>query len=110
MLGVELGPWDDTGLEPWADLRREGASLATRSAYHPLPELRNAHHERPRKDSPMSLRFAVRPTRRRTIAVIASLTIALLTIPPSHRGFAIPAAPNQPKPTVVLEHGAWADG
>ncbi len=59
----------------------------------------------------MSLRSTLRPTSRRSIAVVAALTIAALAILPSQRGSANAApAAAQLKPTIVLEHGAWADG
>src|SRR5438270_139925 len=59
----------------------------------------------------MPLLSAVRPTRRRSIAVVASLTVAILALLPSQLGSATAAhGPAQPKPTIVLEHGAWADG
>jgi hypothetical protein len=35
-------PCSDTGLGPWADLRREGTSLARRSAYSASIKLGNA--------------------------------------------------------------------
>jgi hypothetical protein len=59
----------------------------------------------------MSRLSAVRPTRRWSIAVIASLAVAILALLPSQLGSATAAhAPAQPKPTIVLEHGSWADG
>ena len=59
----------------------------------------------------MPVLSAIRPTRRRSIAVIASLTVAILALLPSQLGSATAAhTAAQPKPTIVLEHGAWADG
>jgi len=66
----------------------------------------------------MPVLSAVRPTRRWSIAALASLTIAALAVLPGQSGsaHAAPARaaraarPMQPTPTIVLEHGAWADG
>jgi pimeloyl-ACP methyl ester carboxylesterase len=53
---------------------------------------------------------AVRPTRRWSIAVLASLSVAALAVLPGQIGAVHAAhAPAPPKPTIVLEHGAWAD-
>ena len=59
----------------------------------------------------MPVRSAVRPTQRRSIVVLAALAVAALAVLPSQSG-AVHAArtSDQPKPTVVIEHGAWADG
>ena len=58
----------------------------------------------------MLMLSAVRPIRKRSIAVIASLTVAVLALLPSQPGSATAAhVPAQPKPTIVLVHGAWAD-
>lgn len=54
----------------------------------------------------MSVLSTVRPTRRWPIAVLASFAVAALF---GQSGSAH-AAPAQPTPTIVLEHGAWADG
>ena len=58
----------------------------------------------------MSLHFTLHPTRSWPIRVIASLAVAMLAIVPSQRGSAFAAAPHQLLPTIVLVHGAWADG
>jgi pimeloyl-ACP methyl ester carboxylesterase len=59
----------------------------------------------------MALRFAHRSICRRSIAVVAALTVATLAAVPTHRG-AASASPATlgPNPTIVLVHGAWADG
>jgi len=57
----------------------------------------------------MSVLSAVRPTRRWPIVALASLTVAALAVLPGQTN-AAHAAPAQPTPTIVLEHGAWADG
>src|SRR5215471_6059836 len=59
----------------------------------------------------MPRRAAFRYPNRWPAAVVAALTIASLAILPSQRGAATAArAAAGPKPTIVLEHGAWADG
>jgi pimeloyl-ACP methyl ester carboxylesterase len=61
----------------------------------------------------MNLASAARRTRRRVIVTAAALAVAGLLISASQIASAQTAAAHQaqpgPKPTIVLEHGAWAD-
>ena len=59
----------------------------------------------------MPVLSAVRPRRRWSIAALASLTVAAVAILPSQSASVHAARTSQqPKPTIVLEHGAWASG
>ncbi len=76
--------------------------------------LRIAHMERSRRDHDRNLRLpllaAVRQTRRWSLPVIATLAVAALAVLPGRSGVvAVAHATAQPRPTIVLIHGAWAD-
>jgi len=62
----------------------------------------------------MRLQSTIRPALKRSVATIAALTLVVLAILPgqvhSVHASAAAAQTAQAVPTIVLEHGAWADG
>lgn len=71
----------------------------------------DAVHRDNERTIPMPALSVVRPSRRWSIAALASLTVAAVAILPSQSASVHAARTSQqPKPTIVLEHGAWASG
>src|SRR5437879_6167614 len=64
------------------------------------------------KGLPMSLHLGARHIRRCALIVAACLALLTLSMLPSQSASANSATPraSQPKPSIVLVHGAWADG
>jgi pimeloyl-ACP methyl ester carboxylesterase len=60
----------------------------------------------------MSTLLVFRPTRKWSTVLLAFLAVAALALLPTQVGSSVNAsnARNQSKPTIVLVHGAWADG
>ena len=59
----------------------------------------------------MPFHGAARLIQKRSLATIASFGVAALALLPTQSATVHAArTPEQPKPTVVIEHGAWADG
>jgi len=73
---------------------------------------RLAHPETSRRDQDRSRRLPLlvvaRQIRRWPLPVIATLAVAALAVLPGRSDAAV-RAPAQPRPTIVLIHGAWAD-